>query len=625
MLQTIRDRAQGIFAWIILILIIIPFALWGIQNYFDTGKVKPIAEVGDREFFENDLIRLYEQQFAQLLSQGKSEQELKKMALDRLIDDEVLLQTAIDKNMAVSEAQVAQFIRNLPFFQTNGRFDEAKYKSLLAAQGMSSSQFVAQIQRTLLLEQLRRGMIDSNSASDDEVERYYHLLMQRRKISYLLLPLPEKGIQVSDEEIFAYYQSHREQFQTPEKVALDYVKISIDQIAKTIEPSEEEIRQYYDEQQQAFSTPEQRHVRHILIAVPSTATAEQRQKALGKAREIRQKLLHGEDFSKLAKETSDDPGSRNKGGDLGWVRRGVMEKSFEQATFSLAKDEISDPVETPFGYHLIQVTEIQPEKIKPFEEVRDQILQTVRRQEAENRFYELGEQLAQQAYENPQTLEPAVETLGLKIQHTDLFTRDDDGKGIAANPKVRETAFSDEVLAGNNSEPIELDDGSVVVIRVREHQPSQARPLEQVRDEITSLLRRQKARWQLEARVKSLLAELDQGEHIDQVAKRIRLELKTTELTRSDSQLPEITKAVFTSPKPKAGKPINLAVPLLDGRQALIQVLEVLEGDYAALKPEERKNLKMNIARLYGMLTFREYQAQLRSQADIKVNWPPAE
>ncbi len=624
MLQTIRDRAQGIFAWIILILIIIPFALWGIQNYFDTGTEKPIVVVGDREFFENDLIRLYETQYAKLLEQGYSEDVLKKMALDRLIGEEILLQTAMGKNMAVSETQVAQYIRSLPFFQTDGRFDEEKYKSLLASQGISSSQFVAQVQRSLLLEQLRQGITASAFASDQEAERYYQLLQQRRKVSFLILPLSQQDIQVSDEEIHAYYASHKNQFQTPEQVSVEYVSISLDQIAKTIHPTDLDIQQYYQEQQQAFITPEQRHIRHILVSVSATATAEEKQQALKKAREIRQRLLQGEDFAKLAKDLSDDPGSKNKGGDLGWVGRGVLEKNFEQAAFSLAKGEISEPVETPFGYHLIQVTEIKPEKVKSLEEVKDQIADSLRRQEAENRLYELSEQLAQHAYENPQSLEPVAEALDLKIQHTGLFTQDH-GEGVAANPKLRETAFSEEVLAGNNSDPIDLDNGSVAVIRIKDHVPSQIRPLDEVKDEIVARLKKEKARQQLEAKAKTLLSELEQGQQIDQIARTLNLKSETAELTRTTQKRREIVAAVFKSPKPENGKPVNLTLPLPDGRQALIQVLGVTSGDYAALKPEQRKNLKATIERLYGNLTFKEYLAQLRDQADVKVNWPPSQ
>ena len=624
MLQTIRDRAQGIFAWIILILIIVPFALWGIQNYFDTGTEKPIAVVGDREFFENDLIRLYETQYAQLLEQGYSEDALKKMALDRLINEEILLQTAIDKDMAISETQVAEFIRSLPFFQTEGHFDEEKYKSLLASQGLTSSQFVAQIQRSLLLEQLRRGLTDSSFASTQEAERYYKLLEQHREVTYLILPLEENGIQVSDQEVRAYYEDHQNQFQTPEMVSIEYVMISVDQIAKTIEPSEEEVRQYYEEQKPAFTTPERRHIRHILITVSPKATAEQKRQALEKAKQIRQQLLQGADFAKLARQFSDDPGSKTKGGDLGMVGRGVMEKSFEQVAFDLPLNEISEPVETPFGYHIIQVTEIKPEQVKPFEKVKDQIVQTLRRQEAENRLYELSEQLAQHAYENPQSLEPVAEALGLKIQRTGLFTREQ-GEGVAANPKVREAAFSEEVLSGNNSEPIDLDDGSVVVIRVKDHLPSQIRPLAEVEEEITAILKSQKARQQLEVKAKALLIELDQGVKIDQIARKIGLEAKTADLTRTSQELQELANAVFRAPKPESGKAVNLTVPLPDGSQALVQVSKVVEGEYAALKPEEREQLKTAITRLFGSLTFKEYLAQLRSQAKVKVNWPPSE
>ncbi len=627
MLQTIRDRAQGIFAWIILIMIIVPFALWGIQNYFDTGKEQPIANVGDREFFERDLLRFYEQQYAQYLGKSPySEEELKKQALDRLIDDEVLAQAAEKKKLTVSDAQIAQFIRSLPFFQTDGKFDEEKYRSLLVAQGMSVPQFVAQVRRSLILEQLRRSIIDSSFATDPEAQQFYQLQYQTRKVAYAVLPLTQAGIQIDPQEVENYYQKHQDQFRTPEQVAIEYLTLSLDEIAKTITPSEEELRTYYEEQKQAYTTPEERRIRHILIAVTPDSPEEEKQKALEKAREIKQKLDQGADFAELAKQMSEDPGSKDKGGDLGFVRRGLMEKNFEEAAFSLPKGAVSEPVETPFGYHIMQVMEIKPEKIKPFEEVKREILQEVQKSKAEDQFYQLGEQLAQLAYENPQSLEPAAQALGLTIQKTGLFTHDK-GEGMAANPKIREAAFSDEVLSGNNSEPIELEDGKIVVVRLREHQPARLKPLEKVRQTILEKLRRQKAEEQAKAQAEKLLAQLKQGKTLQDLAKHARLEIKTAQLSRSAprADLMEIADAAFKAPKPSQEKPVFEMVILANGQPAIVQIKEVSPGDFEQLKDEEKRGLKQNLARLLGLLSFKEYQDQLRDEAEVKMNWPPKE
>ncbi len=627
MLQTIRDRAQGIFAWIILIMIIVPFALWGIQNYFDTGKEQPIAVVGDREFFERDLLRLYEQQYAQYLGKSPySEEELKKQALDRLIDDEVLAQAADKKKLTVSDAQIAQFIRSLPFFQTDGKFDEEKYRSLLVAQGMSVPQFVAQVRRSLILEQLRRSIIDSSFATDPQAQQFYQLQYQTRKIAYAVLPLAEENIEVSPQEIEDFYQKHQDQFRTPERVAINYLTLSLDDIAKSITPSEEEIRNYYEEQKQAYTTPEERRIRHILIATTPESTAEEKQKALEKAREIKQQLEQGADFAELAKQFSEDPGSKDKGGDLGFVRRGLMEKNFEEAAFSLPKGAISEPVETPFGYHIIQVTEIKPEKIKPFEAVKKDILKEVQKLKAEDQFYQLGEQLAQLAYENPQSLEPAAQAMGLSIQKTDFFTRGK-GKGIAANPKIREAAFSEDVLAGNNSEPIELDDGKIVIIHLREHQPAQLKPLEEVKQIIIERIRKQKAEEQAKARAEQLITQLKQGTTLEDIAKREKLEIKTANLNRSTPRMDimEIADAVFKAPKPTQEKPVYELVTLANGQPAIVQIQEITPGDFAKLKPEEKRGLKQNLARLFGLLTFKEYQSQLRDEAKVEMNWSPQE
>ncbi len=624
MLQTIRDRAQGVLAWVILILITVPFALWGIGNYFDTGKEKPIAVVGKREFFERDLLRL-EPQFAPLLQQGASEQALKQQALEQLIQEELLFQTAVAKKLAVSDAQVAQFIRSLPFLQTEGRFDAEKYQRLLADEGLNSDQFIAQVQRSLLSAQLSQAIVNSSFASDAEAEMFYKLKNQRRKIAYFLLPL-SREVSVSQEEIQTYYEQHKDQFKTPEQAAVDYLMLSSAEISAAYEPSEEEFRRYYEDQPQAFTTEEQRRIRHLLIALAPNASPEEKSKALAKIQEIKQRLAQGEDFAELAKQFSEDPGSKAQGGDLGFVKKGALEKNFLDAAFSLPAGKISDPIETSFGYHLIQVTEIKPAVLQPFAAVKDRIRDELKRQEAESKFYELAERLAQLVYENPNSLEPAAEALGLKIQTTGLFTRDF-GEGIAADPKVRAAAFSEEVLAGNNSEPIEMADGNLAVLRLHQYLPGGQLPLDKVKDTIAAQLRHQKARQTAENQAKEWLAKLESGTKLEEAAKQLKATLKTEELSRDDI-IPELKVSadlVFRAPRPRLEKPVFLALPLSDGSQALVQLLEVIDGDFKSLNAEKQKNLKAELARLFGTITFRAYLAQLRDKAKVEIHWPKAE
>ncbi|MCX8049600.1 MAG: SurA N-terminal domain-containing protein [Methylohalobius sp.] len=626
MLQTIRDRAQGILAWIILILITIPFALWGIGNYFDAGKEKPIAVAGDREFFERDLLRLYEQQYVQLLSQGTyTEQELKQRALNQLIDDELLFQTVVSKKLAVSDAQVANFVRSLPIFQTDGRFDEEKYHRLLVAEGLSSDQFIAQVRRSLLTEQLAQAIIASSFVTEHETEAFYKLQSQHRQISYLILPLPESETAATEQEIQTYYQQHPEQFKTQEQVAIDYLLLSKETLAQGIEPTEEDLQRHYEEQKQAFTTPELRRLRHILIAASPDASDEEKQKALAEAREIRSRIEQGENFSDLAKQFSDDPGSKAQGGDLGFVKKGTLEKNFEETAFALPEGKVSDPVETPFGYHLIQVISVQPASIRPYAEVKEQIRRDLKQQEAETRFYALAEKMAQLAYENPHSLEPVAEALELKVESTALFTREQ-GEGIAAAPKVREAAFSEEVLTGNNSEPIEIGNESVVVLRVRQHLPAQLRPLSEVQAKIATLLQQQKARQMAEAQAQDWLVKLERGVSLEEIAKHVKAKIETAELTRN-TPIPALgvgADIVFQAPRPQADKPVFLRIPLADGRQVLAKLLAVVDGDYASLKPEDKRRLQDNLARTFGLMTFKAYQAQLRDKAKVKIHWPVA-
>lgn len=621
MLQTIRDRAQGFLAWVILILISIPFALWGIQNYFSSGKERPVAVVGDKEIFERDVNRAYEQNLAGLVDLGQfSEEQLRQQALDRLINEAVLAQAAADSKLVVNDATVAEYIQSMPYFQTDGQFDKEKYRLMLSSQGIAASQFVSQVRQALEMEQYQGSVIASSFVTDQELNAYYRLKNQEREIEYFILPVQPSERQITDAEIEEYYQKNQALFRTPEQVSVQYIELDLNEIAKQIQPSEEELRAYYEEQKAAYTTEERRKVRHILIALPPDADEQAENEALEKARAAKQRIEKGEGFAAAAKELSDDQISAEKGGDLGFISRGMMEKSFEEAAFALSEGEVSEPVKTPFGYHLIKVTEIEASTVKPFEEARDEVLKTVQRNAAENKFYELGETLAQTSYENPKSLEPAAHALGLEIKQTDLFTREK-GEGLAAEQAIREAAFDEEVLAGNNSEPVELSSDRVVVLRANEHIEATNKPLAEVKDEIFERLRTQAAQAKTRQDAEALLQQLKEGKSLNELAESVGQSVKQPKPLRRDSteQPWQITQAVFKAPRPQGEKPTALLAPLPSGEQALINLLTVKEGDPGKLEAEERKSMQAQLETLRGRLALNDLLAQLRDQTDVEV------
>jgi peptidyl-prolyl cis-trans isomerase D len=622
MLTTIREKAQGAFAWVILLVIGVPFALWGIQNYFDAGKVAPIASVGDKDFYQNDVNRAYEQYAQQLRGMGIDEQTLKAQALDKLIKDEVLLQYAHAKGLVATDQQARDFIKELDYFKVDGKFNEQRYKSLLNAQRMTSNDFVARIKNALIMQQLQESVTDTSFATAYDIESFFKIQNQQRDFEYVTVALPKPAEQPSNDEINAYYRQHQEQYKTPEQISVAYVELSLDTIAQKVDVTEDKLKAYYAEQKDQYSTPERRKISHILFAVNKETDDKA---ALAKAQKAKADLA-GKDFAKLAAEVSDDKLTAKNGGDLGLFNAGSMEKSFEEAVGKLKLGEVSEPVKSSFGYHLVKVTELVPGETKPYESVKAEVEKAYRKSQAESVFYDSGEKLAEMSYENPGTLDSVSQALGLTVNKTGFFTKVT-GTGIAANPKIREAAFSEEVLQGNNSTPVEISAEHVVVLRKLEHKPAAIQPLESVKAEIVAQLQAEKAKKQALEKAQQLKEALRKGETLANLAANEKLELKKMAgYTRNKTEIPDaLSEAVFKAAKPAAGKPTILIAELPDGAQAVASLTKVTPG---VMSEDDKKKMDLatkNIAKAFGQAEFNAMLATLEADADIEVGQPSGE
>jgi len=535
MLTTIREKAQGAFAWIILVVICVPFALWGIQNYVDTGKEAPVASVGDKDFYQRDVNKAYEQYAQNFQGMTVDEQLLKQQALDKLIKDEVLLQHAHTAGLVATDSSTRAFIETLPYFQTDGKFDDKRYKSLLTSQRMSSAEFVNKIKSALIMEQFQRSIIDSSFATQYAIDNFFKIQNQQRDADYVTVAVEKATLQPSDQEIASYYQQHQAEYKLPEQVSVEYVELSLEEIAKKIDVTDDKLRAYYEEQKEQYSTPERRKISHILFAVNAKTDDKT---ALAKAVKAQQDLK-GKDFSALAAEVSDDKLTAKKGGDLGLFIVGSMEKSFEEAASALKAGEVSKPVKSSFGYHLIKVTELVPSEVKSFDTVKGEATKAYQKAQAENAFYEAGEKLTEMSYENPDNLQTVSEALALGIKKTGLFAKHK-GEGVATEQKIRDAAFSDEVLQGNNSVPIELGTDRLVVLRLLERKPAAVRELSNVKQDVIAALSSDKARQQAIEKANKIKLRVQAGETIQKVAADLKLAVKeATGLTRSKNTLPE--------------------------------------------------------------------------------------
>ncbi|MEY4210913.1 MAG: hypothetical protein RLZ92_1294 [Pseudomonadota bacterium] len=617
MLLEIREKVQGVFASIILILICVLFGLWGIQNYLGGGKEAPLVTVGDKEFFQRDVSQAY-QQYAQNLAGMKfDENSIKKQAIEKLIRDEVLLQHVQDEKLVVSDETARRFIQTLEYFQKDGKFDKTQYQTLLSSQGMSSDEFVARIKKALVMEQFQKAIVDSSFVTQTEVANYFKIQNQKRDLEYLTIPLAPSSQAPSEEEISAYYQQHQDAYQTEEQVAIDYVELALDKLAADVKPTEEQLKAYYEEQKAQFTSKERRRISHILFAFTKDPAADQQ--ALEKALKAKQ-ALSNKDFASLAAEVSDDKLTAKKGGDLGLFNVGVMEKAFEEAASALKLGEVSEPVKSAFGYHLIKVTELTAGEAKSYESVKAEVTKTYQKAQAESQFNALGEKLAQVSYENPDNLAAAANVLGVAVSETGLFTRSQ-GQGVAADEKVRLAAFSEEVLKGNNSEPVEVGNEKLVVLRMKSHSPATTKDLKEVKSQVIAALQHDKAQQVAATTAEQIRTEVLTGKTLAQLADAQHLTLKKVNgLVRNATDLsPLVSQAVFKAAKPQAGKASVVVIDDVTGGKIVANIVKVSEGSISEADKAKLPVIEKNMATAFGKAQFEAVLNALQAKTDIAI------
>lgn len=625
MLQSIRDNAQGWLAWVIVGLISIPFALWGVHEYLNPSGDPVMAEINGEELTTREFQEAFQEQIRRLRAQFRGqdfnlaafEGMLKQQTLDSLITERVLLQTAMDAGMRISNPVLQTHIHELPYFQEEGQFSLARYQQLLTGQNMSPAAFEADIRRGLVLGQLEQGVRSSSFSTASEQQQRVQIENQQRLISYLHIPNQRfaETTEITDEAVQQHFDENQSRYMEPEKVSIEYVELKQDNLSAKQAVDEALLRQRYKEQQKSFTTPQEWQAAHILIEADDSNQDVARQQA----EEILAKVRAGEDFAALAKEFSADTGSAQEGGYLGWFGPGTMVAPFEAALQELKPGETSDLVQTRYGFHIIQLQDAKPETVKSFEDVREQLAQAYREEEAETQFYGQMESFANLAFENPNSLDVLADTMGLEKQDTVLFSRQESGIGILANPKVRDAAFSTAVLKeGQNSEVLELDSGHILVLRLKEHEMAKPKPLEEVKDAIRTELTEQKLAQAAEELGKTLLDGIKEGKDPLTLASEHDLEWATPVWLKRrapEFKYPAILRSAFRMGHPAADNSLYQGQSLEGGDYALIALLAAKPG--VDDNPEQVRNT----ARQAWSET--EYQLlldNLKARAQIKIN-----
>lgn len=598
MLQALNDRIKGWLGAFVIALITIPFALWGIQTYVGGSADKFAARVNGDEISQFELERAYSNQLARLKQQFGdqlpfSNEQIKAQVLEQIINSRVLDSASYQNRYRISDNMLSENIRRL--FSREGTFDRDLLNATIASQGLTISQFEGSLRSDMRVMQKRNAILQTAFTTNAEAQALAALEDQQRDISIIRFALEAHSgdVNVTDEDISAWYEDNPDRYMNPDRVSVDYVELKGADLKADIDVDEELLRSLYETYRESVLRNEERKASHILLQTDS-ADEGGREAAMARMDDIRQKLEGGADFAALAKEFSDDPGSARQGGDLGWIRAGDMVKPFEDALFAMQKGAVSDVVETQFGLHLIRLEDVRTPEIQTFEQKRAEFEQQQRDEAVSEMFYDLSEALATAAYENPDSLGPAREAIGAELQHSAVFTRES-GEGIAANSEFRKAAFRQSVIEGMNSDIVELDRDHVVVMRVREHFPATRRPLEEVRDSIASVLKLREAHNRTLAAALEAKKALEDGAGIDSVLGKGQIvenpgPIQRTETIKVD---PGIARAAFQMPYPSDGAITVKDVKMLSGDVALVilnRVItpDIVSADKAARTRQER-------------------------------------
>jgi len=614
---------------IILALITLPFAFFGVDYYFHradrTGEVATVSgtPISQAEF--DNALRLQQNRMRQALGQNFDpamfdDPEVRYSLLDGLIGQKLLQDQARRGRFSVSDEQLRQFISEIPAFQEDGKFSQARYEQLLAMQNPPKSpvEFAQEVRRELMLGPLQEPIAGGNIVAKTNVERYLGLLEQKREVALATIDADAylKEVKLDDAAVKAFYDANPSAFQEPEEVKLEYVTLTPDALGAQVAVEPAEVRKQYDENPRLYGKAEERQAAHILVAVKPDGSAEDKAGAKRKAEDIAtQAKKNPAQFAELAKKFSQDPGSASQGGDLGFFARdGSMVKPFEDAVFSMKEGEIAGPVQTDFGWHVIKLTAIHPGKQQSFDEVKGQIEQDLKRQKGTRKFAEAAEQMQNLVYEQADTLQPVAKTLNLSVQSTPFLSRAQVQALAQNNVKFVQAIFSPDSLQGRrNTEPIDVASNTLMSARVVDYKPARARPFDDVKAEIRRQLEHKAAGEFAQAAGKAKLALLQQGKDAGVTFG------KSATLTRNQPQpgypavaLPVIFQADATKLPAYAGSPNER------GGYSLYRIERVIEA--SAPDAARLTGFADRVGEQMGRELVAAYVASLKAKADVKIN-----
>ena len=625
MLDKIRTFAQyRIVKFLFAIFLIIPFGLFGIDYYFRTPLGgDTVATVGDLRVSQQDFDTALRQQQETLAAQfGRNfdqsimeNPELRRSVLDRVINERLVSQGARRAGVAIDDKALADRIANEPAFQEDGKFSRERYEAIARAQGYSVVGLDELLRDEMRLSRYRDAIVRTAIVPRATLEGFIRLSEQSREVSMVAIG-PEAflaSVKPTEEQLKAYYDARAKEFAVPEQVRVEYVELSLDALAARTPADPEEVKKFYEANKSRFVQREERRASHILLTVKPDATEAEKkaveEKAKALADEVRRKPAS---FAEVAKKQSQDPGSAVQGGDLGFFARGAMVKPFEEAAFGAKKDEIVGPVKSDFGWHVIRVTDIRPEKGKSLAEATPEIEAELKKGIAARRYTEVAEGLTNIVYEQSTSLKPASDAFGLAVQQSGWIPRGGAAPGVLNNPKLLAEIFSDNAIkAKRNTAAIEVAPSVMVAARVVEHKAADQRPFDTVRASIEQRFKREEAVKLAvadgEAKLKAVIEGKDAG---------LKWPAPLAVSRQKPGGLPpQVLDKVFRADAKQLPAVVGVATPM---GYSLVKVTKVIEVD--KIDDDKRKALAEQLKQTLALAELESTLAALRGRVGVQVS-----
>lgn len=614
MMDNLRAASNHVVLKVILGLIILSFVLTGVGNYLIGGNGDYAAKVNGHEISRAELEQAFNSernrqqqmlgdQFSQLASNDGYIQQMRQQALSQLVDQALLDQYISELHLGISDEQVKQAIFNQKAFQTNGKFDNAKYNGLITSMGFSADQYAEALRKQLLNQQLINAIANTDFMLKDETTKLTDLVSQQREIRQAVINVDALAAKqtVNDDEIAQYYQQHQNSFMAPEQFRVSYIKMDAAAMQQPV--SEADIQSWYDQHKADYSQPQRS--RYSIIQTKTEA----------EARSVLDALKQGGDFASLAKSKSADPISARKGGDMGWLEPATTPDELKNASLT-QKGQLSDVIKSSVGFLVVRLDDIQPEQVKPLAQVHDVIADKVKQEKALDAFYKLQQKVSEAASNDNESLAGAAQASGLKVSETGWFTRDDMPADLDFDA-VKQAVFSGGLIGqngapGNNSDIISVDGDRAFVLRISEHKPEAVKPLDQVKVQVTDRIKHDKATQQAKAQADKLLADLKAGK--SEALSAAGLTLSSSKVVDRNAQDP-VAQTAFSLPQPAENKPSWGVSEDMQGNVVLVALDKVSAGSLPQNQVDEMiKGVTQNNAQI----AFEALLENLRKEAKIK-------